>query len=52
MRGPPKAPGATSQIANKTAAQVCTRLCTACGARVDNLRALDWRAGHSTPSLP
>ena len=30
---PPRAPGATSQIANKTGAEVCTRLCTACGAQ-------------------
>jgi large subunit ribosomal protein L34 len=31
MRGPARAPGPTSQIANKTAAEVCTHLCTACG---------------------
>ena len=30
MRGPARAPGPTSQIANKTAAEVCTHLCTAC----------------------
>ena len=51
-RGPAGASERTSQIANKTAGGPCTRLCTACRSGVSTtLRALDWRAGHSTPPL-
>ena len=50
--GPAGASERTSQIAKKTAGGPCTRLCTACATGVSTaVRALDWRAGHSTHPL-
>ena len=51
-RGPARASERTSQIANKTAGgAVHTPVHGVSNGSVDNVRALDWRAGHSTPPL-